>query len=651
MKSKRDVVFFGVFFLIFSIFLISAEGNSLAWSSVPNDAILDYGQSLNVQFIATSSNPIVYSVNDTKFRIDNSGYLTNTSKLSSGSVQIKVYANDSINVISKVYKITVKNPRIDSGTIKMPVSSGWNEIAFSFLPSDKSVLNVFNSTRTILSQVKTQEADGSVYIWEAGIDDSWNDLRNIKFGSKYLVNVQESSAVVLFGYSNSESYFYENTSTAWVDVGSCILLNDSILRKREVLAKDYNKIAPDVTMLEEKIFQRDCCRPNWIEGAGICNGDTIFTAYYHDTNSCFEKTRLPSDNNPPEPNTYSCNHICSNQLGCDYTQCSDGIDNDGNGFIDYPEDSGCNSYRDESEIIWDNNFNVGLVSYHNFDEGTGTEARDLATGKNNGTSLSPQWIIGKNNNAINITDGSDVFNLPSNSQLGLAGSYTFAAWVNPYDCFGGEGYPLFFWSHVQSNPTYTGATLGLYSNTCKLGAVINRAGHWSSSINAIPLNQWTFVALTVSGETGTFYINGGANGTYAQENNGIGTDFKIGQGSDLNRNWFHGGIDEVAIWNRSLSAAEVNDLYNQGNGKFYKSFSPVQNSPSTDININNKGSDITQTSSSSTSGDSDSIIMLNPTSPYSSIANTNIIRLGVNSGKLKTSALQMFFTRIRTMFG
>ena len=32
---------------------------------------------------------------------------------------------------------------------------------------------------------------------------------------------------------------------------------------------------------------------------------------------------------------------------------------------------------------------------------------------------------------------------------------------------------------------------------------------------------------------------------------------------------YEGLLDEVGIWSKALTAAEVSDLYNSGNGKFY----------------------------------------------------------------------------------
>jgi hypothetical protein len=44
-----------------------------------------------------------------------------------------------------------------------------------------------------------------------------------------------------------------------------------------------------------------------------------------------------------------CNYICDNSLGCDYTECSDSIDNDQDSYIDYPLDLGCSDYYDDDE--------------------------------------------------------------------------------------------------------------------------------------------------------------------------------------------------------------------------------------------------------------------------------------------------------------
>ncbi|MFT4304251.1 MAG: hypothetical protein ACMXYG_06815, partial [Candidatus Woesearchaeota archaeon] len=81
--------------------------------------------------------------------------------------------------------------------------------------------------------------------------------------------------------------------------------------------------------------------------------------------------------------TELCNHICDDALGCDYTQCSDGIDNDGDGLIDYPEDPGCESYYDDDES------SATILCFQDLDCGIGSLSYSCVDGNHVGTEISP----------------------------------------------------------------------------------------------------------------------------------------------------------------------------------------------------------------------------------------------------------------------
>ena len=84
------------------------------------------------------------------------------------------------------------------------------------------------------------------------------------------------------------------------------------------------------------------------------------------------------------------------------------------------------------------------------------------------------------------------------------------------------------------------------------------------ALNSWPDNQWVHVVAVREGSNLTLYQNmiAGTSDTSAGADLNDATDWKIGSGY---LTWdFNGSIDEVMIWNRSLSADEVSELYSLG---------------------------------------------------------------------------------------
>jgi MSHA biogenesis protein MshQ len=80
----------------------------------------------------------------------------------------------------------------------------------------------------------------------------------------------------------------------------------------------------------------------------------------------------------------------------------------------------------------------------------------------------------------------------------------------------------------------------------------------------VPLNQWTHVAITYESGAQRIYINGvqraasALTGALSTNNQPL----QIGQDQDIAERFWNGYIDEVALFNRALSAAEVSALMN-----------------------------------------------------------------------------------------
>jgi hypothetical protein len=562
-KLKLYLLVFSFLFVFSFLGSLCLADSDLSWTSIPENSLLNFSaNALNVKFVANSSTSVDYYLNDTTyFRINKTGVLRNISQTPIGTYRIKVFANDSFNnTIITIYTITIQPLIIKEGAIRIPFLAGWNSFSFPFLPNNTAMHNVFSSINNKFSQVKTQEEDGSIKIWESGIDDAWNDLINIKFSNTYLLNMNQNASLTFYGYANPTSYFYENGSTLWSDVGICNMANDTIIRKREVFAKDLRSIAPDAIIMEQKIFFRDCCSPNWIEGSGICNGNISFTAHYQDTNSCFMQTNLSSDNNPPSPNVYSCSHICSNALGCDYTECSDGYDNDGDGFVDYPEDGGCYSYLDNSESIYfSENLKKGLVGYYNFDSGSNlvNNSNNILPNEGNPVYNYTDCLIGK----CGQTWEDNNFKILSNPTMNYRANYTFNFWVRGIDN-GRSGYPYFLGSPTNGNnqlgwdnPT------NIYATASWTGVGGNIAG------SSVTHKKWFMI--TLMGNTTGYYIF--VNGTmlrWGWSTSSSQEDIYIGNIFNKIYDW-HGQFDEMGYWKRGLSQSEITDLFNAGNGMTY----------------------------------------------------------------------------------
>ena len=77
----------------------------------------------------------------------------------------------------------------------------------------------------------------------------------------------------------------------------------------------------------------------------------------------------------------------------------------------------------------------------------------------------------------------------------------------------------------------------------------------------ISIGQWSFVAVTLNGTTLTFYVNNVSNSltTAGTPNASAGTIY-IGDFGNAGYH-FNGSIDDVRIYNRALSAAEIKAIY------------------------------------------------------------------------------------------
>jgi hypothetical protein len=167
-------------------------------------------------------------------------------------------------------------------------------------------------------------------------------------------------------------------------------------------------------------------------------------------------------------------------------------------------------------------------------------------------------VTGKIGNAVKLCGNNEYVQVPNGVVSGLH-DFTVSAWVNPSANSG--------WSRVFDFGTGTGnymfLTLSAGGGPIRF-AITTSGGGGEQQINGtstLPLNTWSLVTVTLSGTTGTLYVNGQAvatnpNMTLNPAALGNTTQDYIGK-SQYNDPYLTGEIDDFNIYSSALTAAQV----------------------------------------------------------------------------------------------
>ena len=224
-----------------------------------------------------------------------------------------------------------------------------------------------------------------------------------------------------------------------------------------------------------------------------------------------------------------------------------------------------------SVMILPNSFAVlddQLVLYLSFDEGKGQAAKDASKHKNNGTLHKAGWDKGEYGNAVKLTgDKGGWVEVPDSTSLDITDEITIAHWIYPTK-FTDE------WNRIVVK-TWKGDTdpwmiygtyqvpVGDFADTSgKTGFNVfaDDEARWGHTDEALKVDTWTHMAATYDGKVLKIYYNG----KVKMETKGSGkidtndVPVSIGRNSEGNREHYVGLIDEVAIWNKALTQAQIN---------------------------------------------------------------------------------------------
>ena len=198
---------------------------------------------------------------------------------------------------------------------------------------------------------------------------------------------------------------------------------------------------------------------------------------------------------------------------------------------------------------------TGLVAAYGFEETSGTAALDRSGSGNTGTVAGPtRTASGKFGRALSFDGVNDIVNIADSSSLDLTTGMTLEAWVRPNATA---------WRTVLLKERPSGLAYALYGSTdnnrpsteARTSVTFESRGP-----AALPAATWSHLAATYDGTTLRLYVNGVQVSSVPR---GGASSLEVGAGAlriGGNTVWgeyFAGLIDEVRIYSRALSAAEI----------------------------------------------------------------------------------------------
>jgi prepilin-type N-terminal cleavage/methylation domain-containing protein len=197
-----------------------------------------------------------------------------------------------------------------------------------------------------------------------------------------------------------------------------------------------------------------------------------------------------------------------------------------------------------------------LVGYWSFNEGTGSVAYDYsgnnATGSWNGSLINgSHYTTGKIGPYAGnfLSSSSDYVGTTFQYSLTTASNFTWAAWI-------------YYVNSGTNNTTLIGNRYG--STWIK---ITPSNFEFSGGIMAytFPTSTWSFVVVTKSGTNYTYYLNGTVVASTTNSNTITNNPFYMGGDPGFPTDGYMTGmIDDVRLYTRALSAAEVAAMYGGG---------------------------------------------------------------------------------------
>ena len=196
----------------------------------------------------------------------------------------------------------------------------------------------------------------------------------------------------------------------------------------------------------------------------------------------------------------------------------------------------------------------GPVAAWAFDEGIGSIARD-SIGQHHGIVQGAAWTsVGRYGGALSFDGLDDAVIVTDSALLDLSSALTVEAWVLPATLSG--------WRSVATKEAPGGVSYALYANSdgARPAGVLNTGGSEArvSCATQLPFDVWSHIAVTYDGQMSRLFVNGVQAGSQALSGALVQTAGSLAIGGNaVWGEWFHGRIDDLRVYDRALTAAEI----------------------------------------------------------------------------------------------
>ncbi|HIP27886.1 MAG TPA: hypothetical protein EYG82_01775 [Sulfurovum sp.] len=165
---------------------------------------------------------------------------------------------------------------------------------------------------------------------------------------------------------------------------------------------------------------------------------------------------------------------------------------------------------------------------------------------------------------VGVFNGADSYlDTPNNAQLTTTNNYTISAWVNP--ALFSNTYEVLI---AKTTDYYDGFTFYTYwdgtdVNTAQIRLLTGNGANPIRIAAPISANIWTHVVASYDGATLRIYINGVKQPEVTASRTILNADTPLLIGKGLGTNFYYNGlIDEVKLYDYTLTDVEVQDIYN-----------------------------------------------------------------------------------------